>query len=465
MEALNRRAVLAGLMASVPVWAWAQSSAELLDESGIAAMTGFALIDVATGKILDGHQQDLLLPPASVTKVFTALYALDALGPDFVFETRVIATGPVSGGRVQGDLVLLGSGDPHLDSDQLADLVKSLRDQGIRGVDGRFLVVGTALPPLHEIDTSQPDFVGYNPSISGLNLNFNRVYFEWKHDDTGLVLSLQARADGHAPDVRSIHIEAVNRAAPVFEYHSKKGEDYWSVAEPALRKPGGRWLPVRTPEAYAAEVFRALGRQYGVELPEGEIIGNAPSGNILAVHKSIPVARLVRSMLLFSTNLTAEVLGLTATQAHGVQVRGLTDSGLAMTQWAKANLGLPQGKFVNHSGLSDKSVVSAAEMVRALAVPGAYAALKGLMKVTGVEGSQAVIQAKTGTLNFCKALAGYIDASGGRRLAFAIFSTDLAKRANFYGDEEEIPTGSRTFLGKAKRLEQALLKRWVEGIG
>ena len=464
MEALSRRQILAGLLASVPVGAWAQSNGYegLLKASGLASMTGFALLDVASGKVLEGFQQNLMLPPASVTKLFTALYALDTLGPDFVFETKLVATGPLSNGRLQGDLLLVGSGDPHLDTDQLADMVKSLRDQGVQAVDGRFLVVGTALPPLHEIDIAQPDFVGYNPSISGTNLNFNRVYFEWKQGAEGLDLSLQARSDGHSPKVHSVHIEAVDRAGPLFTYSSNRAEDYWTVAAPALAQPGGRWLPVRNPEAYVAEVFRALAAQYGLDLPLGEIAGKAQSGTIMASHRSIPLAKLVRSMLLFSTNLTAEVLGLTATQALGVRVRSLKESAATMSEWARRHLQLQRGNFINHSGLSDKCLISAEEMAKALAVPGTYVALKGLMKVTGIEGSPAVIQAKTGTLNFCKALAGYIDAPSGRRLAFAIFSTDLAKRANFYGDEDERPSGSKAFSNKARQLELAMLKRWVE---
>ncbi len=483
-DKIGRRAVLGGLLLAAPAMAWAgapvlsirprpraddraarplplQGFDRILAESGLAGMTGFALADVASGQVLEGHQADMLLPPASVTKLFTALYALDALGTEHAFETQVIATGAVQGGRVRGDLVLVGGGDPHLDTDQLAEMVKSLRDQGIRGVDGRFLVVGTALPPLHEIDTGQPDFVGYNPSISGMNLNFNRAYFEWKYVDGGLNLSMQARSDAHSPEVRSVHIAAEDRQSPLFSYRSKGGEDYWSVSASALAQPGGRWLPVRTPEIYAAEVFRALGRQYGVDLPEGAIVGSVPSGMVLARHRSMALARLARSMLLFSTNLTAEVLGLSASQAHGLRVRSLSDSGRAMTDWARARLGLRQGEFVNHSGLSDKNVVSAGEMVRALSVPGAFAALNGLMKKTDVEGSDAVIQVKTGTLNFCKGLAGYLEPPGERRLAFAIFSTDAARRAAFVGSEEERPAGSRTFSGKAKALELALLKRWA----
>jgi D-alanyl-D-alanine carboxypeptidase/D-alanyl-D-alanine-endopeptidase (penicillin-binding protein 4) len=51
------------------------------------------------------------LPPASVAKALTSLYALDTLGADHRFQTRVMATGSVIGGVLKGDLILVGGGD------------------------------------------------------------------------------------------------------------------------------------------------------------------------------------------------------------------------------------------------------------------------------------------------------------------------------------------------------------------
>ena len=59
-----------------------------------------------------GHMRPLV--PASVAKVLTAAAALDLLGPGHVFRTRVSARGRLSGGVLEGDLVVHGSGDPNL---------------------------------------------------------------------------------------------------------------------------------------------------------------------------------------------------------------------------------------------------------------------------------------------------------------------------------------------------------------
>ena len=120
--------------------------AEVVAAAGLGGITGVCVADMATGTILEELEGEVALPPASVTKALTAIYARDALGPGFRFATRVLATGPVVEGRVQGDLVLAGGGDPRLVTDDLAGLAGRLRAAGVRGVTGGFLVWGGALP-------------------------------------------------------------------------------------------------------------------------------------------------------------------------------------------------------------------------------------------------------------------------------------------------------------------------------
>jgi len=57
------------------------------------------------------------------------------------------------------------------------------------------------LPNLDEIDESQLDHLGYNPAISGLNLNFNRVHFEWKRAGGGYSIAMDARSELYKPAV------------------------------------------------------------------------------------------------------------------------------------------------------------------------------------------------------------------------------------------------------------------------
>ena len=90
--------------------------------------------------------------PASTLKVVTAIAALDVFGPRHRLETKLIARGPIRKGRLAGDLVILGGGDPSLAmanvgkslprKDLLWRWLSALRKAGIREVNGD--VVGEA---------------------------------------------------------------------------------------------------------------------------------------------------------------------------------------------------------------------------------------------------------------------------------------------------------------------------------
>ena len=108
------------------------SASDLVSRSGLGGRVGFVVADAATGDILEGMNPLFPLPPASVTKAVTCSYALERLGPDYRFETLILADGTITDGRLEGDLWLVGSGDPSFDIDTLAAMANALRGQGIR---------------------------------------------------------------------------------------------------------------------------------------------------------------------------------------------------------------------------------------------------------------------------------------------------------------------------------------------
>ena len=448
-------------------WSVVTDSTALLDAK-LARITGFALCDATSGEVLDSYQTDLMLPPASVTKAITAVYARSVLGADYRFVTRLFATGPIVEGVVQGDIYLVGGGDPALDTDELAELAEAAVLAGVRGLTGQFYVDGSALPNITEVDPTQPDHLGYNPSVGGLNLNFNRLYFEWKQTVSGYDLRLDARGIEHKPLVRWVDIKTENRGAPVFAYSKLDGHDRWSVAESALGKGGGRWLPVRQPADYAGEVFRTLAAVTGLQLPAHKL-GKAPAlVREIARFESNPLDEVLRWMLKYSNNLTAECLGLMAAVKLGRQPASLRDSAVIMNQWARDNLGVMDVEFHNHSGLTDLSRVSAGQMVKMLAHPYSQTQLDGLLKKINVldrrgnliDTGTVEVVAKTGTLNFTHGLAGYLEKAG-RKYSFAIFTADIERRANIPMAKRERPEGAKVWLAIARKQENALLRQWA----
>ena len=137
-----------------------------------------------------------------------------------------------------------------------------------------------------------------------------------------------------------------------------------------------------------------------------------------------------------------------------------------MTAWARARFGLGGAVFVNHSGLSDATRLTATEQVAVLRQAGG-GPLPGLLRMRPILDARrqpleipgVAVVSKTGTMDFVSALAGYL--TGRRRLAFAIFAADLPARARIRPEERSNPPGAGAWEARARAQQQALLRRWA----
>jgi D-alanyl-D-alanine carboxypeptidase/D-alanyl-D-alanine-endopeptidase (penicillin-binding protein 4) len=442
---------------------------ELIARAGLDGDVGFCVARVSSGDVLESIGPDVALPPASVAKAVTAGYALDILGPGHHFVTRVMAVGTIRDGVLDGDLVLAGGGDPTLDTDALGELALAVSEAGIASITGGLKVWRGAFPSLTGIDPSQPDHVGYNPSVSGLNLNYNRVHFEWRLAGADYAVTMQARSSAYRPDVHMATMAVADRSMPVYTYEDLVERDVWTVARGALGDGGARWLPVRKPELYAGEVFQTLLSTYGISVAAPKLIDTLPESTELARHESASLRIILRDLLKWSTNLTAEVVGLAATTKRtGALPASLKASAEEMNGWAREKLGVEGMALVDHSGLGDSSRVTAAEMMNCLRALRQTMGIKSLLKPIPIrdqdyrviEDHPVQVHAKTGTLNFVSGLAGFVDLPDGTELVFAIFAADLPRRAALTRAERERPEGGRSWNARAKILQQGLIERW-----
>ena len=92
------------------------------------ARLGFVALDLATGALRASHDPDLPMPPASTLKTVTALYALDRLGPDHRFATRVLRAGDT--------LVLAGGDSDYVDAAGQAAMAALFPKATVETVDG-----------------------------------------------------------------------------------------------------------------------------------------------------------------------------------------------------------------------------------------------------------------------------------------------------------------------------------------
>ncbi len=467
---LDRRALLAAgaaWLAAPAVRAAAEpapaaTSAAILAASGLGELTGFALADLGGSGLLEAHQPDLGRPPASVAKIVTTLYALEALGPDYRFATRILGAGPIEGGVLQGDLVLAGGGDPGLDTDALGALAAALRTRGLTGVSGRLLVADGALPAVAAIDPDQPAEAAYNATVSGINLNFNRVFMAWQAGATGLAFS--APGARFESKVSSIRAELVDDGLPGLRVDG--GGEIWSLPRDGLRRRGSVWLPVRAPAAYAGEVFGRLAGDSGLALPAAQTVAAAPGAELARARQPAAGAGAARDAGLFDQpdGRGGRAPGRAGARAGAGRARrvGGGDDGLGAgalradprqpgqpfrpERRIAAVGGRPGGAAAAGGGLGAAGAAEIAADPRRAA-----AAARDPRRHGGVEDRHDGLRQRAGGLSErAAAPAGLRDP--GRR---------PGRRAAIRPEEREKPPGGAAWLARARAQEQALLRRWA----
>ncbi len=126
---------------------------------------------------LINHQPDIARTPASTMKLVPSFIALDTLGADFVWHTRVYHTGIIIGDQLLGDLVIQGSGDPKMTHERLQQLLYKVQTSGIRHINGDIIIDSTVFknvtkdPAAFDNSPLRP----YNASPDGFLVNFSSI--------------------------------------------------------------------------------------------------------------------------------------------------------------------------------------------------------------------------------------------------------------------------------------------------
>ena len=445
------------------------------------AAWGMEFLDLATGQPIFALNRQQLFVPGSTTKVVTMATALETLGPDHRFRTRLYRTGPVVGGVVQGDLVLVASGDPNLsgrarggryaffDQDHsyggqplpedplmvLRAMARQVAGRGIRGVTGQVIVdaslfaegdreLGTrvTLSPLvindNVIDlvvtpgatTGAPATVTVSPVTSYLTVQAHLTT-----SDSGATPTIRMVEDSTNRDHRTLVITgSVPRGVP--------SNPQWVVPAPS-----------RFGEIVLADVLSAAGvpvipRLASRRMNAAELRRGYADSLLVAEHASLPLIEEARVLLKTSQNLHASNFPLLLAALDTVRTPGRTGFDIARELMQLHQLDLDGA--VQGDGAGGDAFFAPAFVTRFLAMvwqrPYA-AAFKAALPTLGVDGTLAAIQkgsagagkvfAKTGTygrydpLNrrqviHGKGLAGFFTTASGREVAFAIYVNNVA---------------------------------------
>jgi len=397
-----------------------------------AASWGVSVVSLDDGRTVYAHDAGRLLLPASTAKLYTAAFALDRLGPDYRTHTDVLMTGELRKGRLRGDLVLRGGGDPTLAGNAWADqLAGTLHDHGIRRIDGAIVGDDTVFagPPIGNGWEAADLQTYYGAQAGGLDIDENTMTatvsatgIAVQPVDAAVAIALDpATRFGvyRAPGTATVHMLGVDGKA----FPSRTSR--LSIPDPALT--AARRLQSALERQGIGVHGEARSVHWPVQAPRGETIASWPSPTLESI---------LRDGLKRSQNLYLQsIFLLTAPAAADGDAEAAEDSAsAALADWLGARgIGPTSTTMVEGTGLSRHDLTTAASLTHLLATMDASplaAPWRSLLPVAGVDGTlanrmrdtaaQGNVVAKTGSMSFVNALAGYVTTKGGQRLAFAV---------------------------------------------
>lgn len=422
-----------------------------------AASFGVKVVSLDTGNTLFEHDAGKLFSPASNCKLYTMALALDKLGGAYRIKTSLYSSArPDRRGKLKGDLILYGRGDPTLNARLNGDdiyralqpLVAALTNAGVRRITGDLIGDESFFrgPPYGSGWAWDDMNFYYGAEISALTLN----------DNTLRLVAAAGPSNGAPCQLQLVpptsYVILSNRTRTVTE--GRRDLNCYRPIEQNVVYVTGQ-LPLgstnytddvtmHNPAGMFAQFFKEALARNGVKV-DGKIRTvnwldrqttplNADQLVELGAVESLPLRDIVREVQKPSQNLYTDLvlahIGVLETGAPG---QTSEDGGLRALQQFLFKAGVPPGdvRFEEGSGLSRNNLATpnatvallqymsrhpeAAAYRDALPIAGVDGTLRNRMKNTAAAGN---VRAKTGTLRWANSLSGYVTSAAGERLAF-----------------------------------------------
>jgi D-alanyl-D-alanine carboxypeptidase/D-alanyl-D-alanine-endopeptidase (penicillin-binding protein 4) len=247
---------------------------------------GIDVVDLASGKTIFTENAEQLFIPASNTKLFTTAAALAIAGPDYRFRTTVEAEGKIdSHGRLLGDLVIVGRGDPNISGRTLPYALKTQRtpphtqileemaDQvarsGLKMVDGDVIGddtyyaferygEGWAQDDLQWIDGAPVSALSFNDNVVFLNIQ------PAEQAGDKAVITLEPETNYY--EIENRIVTTATGVAKKIGIHREPGSRkivLWGslpLGDPGMKEP----LAIEDPAEFVAELFRGMLERRGI---------------------------------------------------------------------------------------------------------------------------------------------------------------------------------------------------------
>lgn len=415
----------------------------------VARDFGVHIVDAQTGVTLYALDADRPRVVASNNKLFTTAAALDALGPGYLFETRVLGHGEVVDGTLRGDLAIVGGGDPNISGRQYGGDVYAvfrrwaaeIKQHGITRIDGRlFLVSGFFDGQMIHPDWPRNQLERwYEAPVGDLSFNDNTLVVRVL---PGARVGAPARVE-LVPPVRMFRVinSATTVGSPrqqqVFVGRSADGSEVEVSGRIAQRSEAEEaLLTVPDPTVFFGAAVRDALHEEGIDVQGStERVGQVPPGGweVLTEHVS-DLQSSIEITNKLSQNFYAESLFKLLGRARCGEGSWRAGS-QAMAEFLD-RVGIPAGTYslVDGSGMSRNDRFAPSQVTRLLHYMFQHPYVKEFMRSLAYSGEEGLkwqhrlsgagyagnVLAKTGTLDGVSSLSGYAKARSGKVYAFSI---------------------------------------------
>ncbi len=394
------------------------------------------------GDTIYSHQSDLLVRPASNQKLFTSAAALRQLGPNYNYRTVVYRRGDIVDGKLKGDLIIKGYGDPLLSLTDLDRIIDGLSLFNIREIDGSIVVDDSFFDnvswPSGWMWDDEPN--PYVPHITALSVNDNIVTLSVERsmvDDGDIWVRVSPQSSHIQYELQND--ESNDNSEPelrVFPNRRSERDSYVIKGDlQRTRLPRKFTVTVRDPSMFAGRLLFEKLEEKGITASGDVHRGYKDSTAVPLIQINTPIDSVLRAMNKDSNNLAAEMtLKILSAELYGPPGTGDGGSRAIQESLELLDLNNSLSRFVDGSGVSFYNLTTTRLIVELLyrisADESLFRPFYESLAVLGVDGTlirRAVhsaargrVYAKSGTLTGVSSIAGYIDTLHDERLIVAM---------------------------------------------
>ncbi len=399
------------------------------------ARVSFIVQEAQSGTIIAERNPNLCVIPASVTKIATTATAIELLGGDYRFITRIEHDGYIdNNGTLHGNLIVRGGGDPTFGSAFLgsmnvfAELAQSIRYKGIKRIEGNIIGDESIYNqnPVPITWCYEDVATHYGQGCYGLSVHDNICH-----------ITLESKEPGSKPSVLNVfpNINNLKIETPVEVLRNAKDSIYIfgmpydnkriiNGGMPANRARYPIRCDIPNPPMLVAELLKKRLEGNGMHI-SGDAISaiDNDSTTLLFEYKSPQLRKIIKHLNFKSNNMYAEHTLRQLALTHKKQ--GISEAdGIATlsSYWKKQGVDMDFVFLKDGSGMSPMNAYSASflntilckmsnserfeDFFNSLPIAGKEGTVRGFLRKTPFEG---IAHVKSGSMSHVQSYSGYIN--------------------------------------------------------